>query len=324
MSNQVNFEGEHPQAKRARERAEKAHRDAYENGGNTDDPTATTLDETPDPVTGELPVPSDPDDTDLKPGDVAPDDKSIRGQEDFEHKYRVLRGKYDAEVPRLTKQVRGLSDDNARLNSEVIRLRQQLNSQTSTAGEELEQKVSEQFSPELVDSVKQLIQQSQQQQTSSSEDNVVVTFLANALGQDEFESINNHPEFMAWLEESDPLSGKRRMFLLHEAMEGAKQGIEEGFRTALNIFTNWPGPVETPKADEPPAKESPSLDDIAEPDIGKQSPGNPDKAPGNVITREYIQQFYDEKRRKPGSRTEEEWNRLEAEIIAAQSEGRVQ
>jgi hypothetical protein len=160
---------------------------------------------------------------------VAPTDApppAPEAEEKWEHKYRRLQGKYDAEVPRLHQQVKELQlalqqmqhqiqapppppaapekpaeperyvsdEDVANYGADFVDIQRRI---ALDATRELRKQIDELKS--------QLVQQNTQVQTVSFE-----TALRQAIP--DFEAINSDPDWVSWLNEVDPLlRGPRRM-----------------------------------------------------------------------------------------------------------------
>jgi hypothetical protein len=144
--------------------------------------------------------------------------------------------------------------------------------------------------------------------------------------------INKHPKFLNWLNLTDPLSGAIRKNLLNDAV--AQGNVERcvTFYRAFIAEEGDPSPAVPPTT--PPASTTPAngagngsgngLEKLAAPGRPAASgsavpPATPDK--GEIITRAQISAFY--KRKAAGAYTPQEATDLEAQIFAAQREGRI-
>src|SRR5207248_2233709 len=92
----------------AAERAEQIHRQVY--GGNTGS------EPTPAPVVDAAPIDAPQEPAVQEP---APVDPSPVPTVNWEEKYKVLDGKYRAEVPRMAQEIRGLKDANEELRAAI-------------------------------------------------------------------------------------------------------------------------------------------------------------------------------------------------------------
>lgn len=147
----------------------------------------------------------------------------------------------------------------------------------------------------------------------------MITELTAALP--EWRTQNQDPKFLAWLRLPDAFSGVIRSELLSDAWAANQThrvvSIFKGFLT--EEATVAPA---TPTA--PASDGRPSLEDLAAPGRAKSEatpPGGPSAKPR--ISRAQITQFYTDVRAGRYAGRDEEKNRTEAEIFAAQSEGRI-
>lgn len=181
-------------------------------------------------------------------------------EEKWEHKYRRLQGKYDAELPRLHQQVRELQgviqhlqqappappapsparppepekyvsdEDVASYGEDFVDIQRRITLDTTR---ELRQQVDELRA--------QLAQQSTQVQTVSFE-----TQLLEAIPG--FRQLNQDPAWVEWLDEFDPMiRGPRRMV----AQAAYHRGDVEAVKGYVDLFRQSRGtpPVAAPKAD---------------------------------------------------------------------------
>lgn len=212
-------------------------------------PDGQTVDTPPAPEPSSEPAPAP-----VAPADVPPE----VSEEKWEHKYRRLQGKYDAEVPRLHQQVRELhsalqhlqqappapppaappkeperyvsDEDVASYGEDFVDIQRRITLDTTR---ELRQQVDELRA--------QLAQQSTQVQTVSFE-----TQLLEAIPG--FRQLNQDPAWVEWLDEFDPMiRGPRRMV----AQAAYHRGDVEAVKGYVDLFRQSRGtpPVAAPKAD---------------------------------------------------------------------------
>lgn len=142
--------------------------------------------------------------------------------------------------------------------------------------------------------------------------------------------INEDPQFLAWLDTIEPLSGQTRKLMLGQAFANGDASRTSAFfrryadeHTAAN-HTPPATPPHTPPAPPAPAGAGrPSLADLAVP--GRLNGPAPDGAPAGkrVWTPPEITAFYRDRMQGKYEGREAEALRLEADLIAATTEGRI-
>ncbi len=161
-------------------------------------------------------------------------------EEDWEHKYRVLKGKYDKEVPRLHRKIKQLEKDKEQLIKRLELLEQLLSTQTmqmqtqspqapqqgtSIVAEEDEdlKKLKDEY-PELYRALNKMLSNIAKQFESK------ISETTTKLTQQQFEAqltalvpewriLNSDPSFISWLQEIDPNTGLTKHQLLLMAYE---------------------------------------------------------------------------------------------------------
>lgn len=243
----------------------------------------------------------------------------------WQNRYTVLKGKYDAEVPRLTQQLREAQEKINELTQKA---------QQTPAPLPVTDADRERFGEDMVEMVSRAALAAAQQ---------VVTPLQEKLGTVEshvqttvkvtqqtatqrfwadvddmlaksnlvFDTVNNDPGFIAWLSEIDPASGFTRQQLLDDATKKL-----DAARTVY-FFTTYTASHPNGGAAQPPAE-------AIQPPAGGGAP-DPTKTPaGKIWTRADISKFYDDVRRGVYRGKAAEQRGIEAEIAAAQAQGLVQ
>lgn len=133
---------------------------------------------------------------------------------------------------------------------------------------------------------------------------------------------NQDPKFLGWLGLPDAFSGAIRSALLKDAWENNQTS------RVVSIFKGFLAEEATvaPTTPAAPANDGrPSLEDLAAPGRAKSEatpPGGPSAKP--IISRAQITQFYTDVRAGRYAGRDKEKDRVEAEIFAAQNEGRIQ
>jgi hypothetical protein len=246
--------------------------------------------------------------------------------EDWEHKYKTLQGVHNRHVGDLKTRIGELEAHIAQL------ARQQQAAAPATPPPEMNPQDAETFGQDLVEmvrrnaesmsgaTVKQLndrVAQLEQQLAgatavaSKTADEVFYERLAQSVP--DWEQINQHEDFLAWLAEVDPMYGVPRQQALTSA------GNARDVSRVAHVFNTWKGTVpQTPK----PAPK-------AEPQVSPRSSGNGNatvtQAAGNqqVITIQQIEAFYKDVQRGAYRGREQDMAQQEAVINAALAENRI-
>ena len=180
------------------------------------------------------------------------DDSKEEVSESFKQKYATLRGKYDAEVPRLHQQVKELTDQmnairheaEAAKKAEAEKPKEKVSYVTDADREEygddlidFQRRVAKEASQEYEDRFEQqakVIEQLQQQisNTGSQVGEVGFTQKLNALVPG-FDQLDNDERWVAWLNEYDPMTrGPRR----DQAQSAFNSGDAEAVAHYVGVF----------------------------------------------------------------------------------------
>jgi hypothetical protein len=285
------------------------------------------------------------------------------GEETFEKRYKVLQGKYNAEVPRLQKQLREANDKEAELRQRLTNLETLVASmkdkpakeESTPVPESISQEEIEQFGPDLIDVVRRVVRQESgvildkrlkpvEENVKQVSENVASTTETVAQSDrrrmfDELQDAvpnwqqqNEDPDFLTWLEEEDPYSGMTRQSLLVNALKANNStrviALFRGFQQENAVVT--PDDQESEKAPSKEDSESPDeLNDLVAPGTPKTgTTGAQDESgKGMIWTRRDIEQFTAEKnewiKRNPEKDMPEKLQKLDRDLFAAQIEGRV-
>jgi hypothetical protein len=246
----------------------------------------------------------------------------------WELKYRVLEGKYRAEVPRLQGENSDLKSENARL-TEQLRVAQQRSAGDSSLDEDdavtpdsVVSTYGEDFA-KAVDAIAESKTKKLQEQLEGLTQDTV-----NRRRQDFFRDltayvpqwteIDKDAAFTAFLDEFDTLTGRTRREFFNEAdraNDAARvasffSSFARGQATAL-------APVRAPVV--------PSVEHLISPDSTASSEAPPGK---KLWTRPEVARFYAESRAQGGDKqfgryTRAEFERIDADINAAIAEGRL-
>lgn len=265
------------------------------------------------------------------------------GDDQWEQKFRTLKGKYDAEVPRLHQQVRELAAQIQELSKrptvetpppqEKPRQKRVTEKDTETFGADLLDVIKRQAEDLAGDALAELnkkvdtllaenaeLKQKVTGVTTSqaqSAQEIYFTKLASAVS--DWEAINVSPGFLEWLGVVDELSGHTRQAHLTNAFESLDVA-----RTAkiFNAYKATLAPPSNPQP-QPPTRQQEVQRQVAP---GKsKTPPNPtaSDAATKIWTASEIDEFYRDMRQGHYKTKPQEAARIEAEIDAAVASGRV-
>ena len=229
-----------------------------------------------------------------------PGKKETPGEEDFEQKYSVLRGKYDNENLQLRETIRQQSESIDTLTRALNSAQQAKGEGEEIEGKEEPEKESKPLNKEdfdgygeemvgMVNTVNELLAENKklkenlgtvQGDVTTVQDNVVKTS-ENTLLTDldkalpDWENINKDPAFLNWLGQVDPLTGIRRQALLDDAYAALDS------QRVANFFVTFEGNSGKPakETDVPPEKAN-ELEEQVIPDgagAGSEIPGQQPK-----------------------------------------------
>ena len=276
-----------------------------------------------------------------KPGDDNVPEETIT------QKYKTLQGMYNAEVPRLHQQNREMTQRIAHMEQLLASLSTQQTPQPPAQpvvdklvtdkdveeyGESLDvmRKVSREELFSVAQRIAQLEQALRQVQT-----NVVPQVQAVAHRQQmtaeqqfwadlsaavpNFRQVNDTPDFQSWLLQADPLTGITRQTYLDDAQRSLDAG------RVANFFRTWlesTGQAAVAQSTGPAA--SSELEKQVSPGRSR-STGTPATAKqGKVYTPQDIQKFFNDVRQGKYKGREQDRDRIERDIFAAQRENRIQ
>lgn len=300
----------------AAEKAEALHKQVYEAKPSEDPQPQPPADPNPEPTPAPDPAPVE-DPAAVAPPSELPDQQKKDDQ--WEHRYKVIEGKYRAEVPRL-------AADNRELRTQLESLQQELESLKSQAAKPQQSLISnedrEKYGDDLLDVIKRAAQEQVAAKDAEIADlkrrldmvnqttakSVEVSFY-DRLGQlaPDWVTINSDENFLRWLDEYDELTGKTRQDLLSEA-----EASRDAERVA-RFFTKWKAAQQ-----QSVANTNPALAAQVTPDSNRVNTPPPGK---RFFTRAEIQQFYAAARR--GEISSKDMLAMETEIHAATVEGRI-
>lgn len=263
---------------------------------------------------------------DIEPTREEPESEE-ESSEDWEHKYRVLQGKYNAEVPRLHDEVKELRNQNGFFAGKLELLEKLVAEKTVQPSQEVNQpeeetlptevqQLKEDF-PDIYAGVTKLVEslvkrtQNIENKLGQSEEQMAQTktqmFLSRLTEKvPDWEEINVSPEYLQWLQAKERYTGKTRHELLLDAYNRQDVETVAGFFLDYKAETAPPPPAQTRQNILPPAGRSGSSSRASAKPFFKQSE---------------IEEFYRQKAlgKVPGADSVGK----EKEIIAAMQEGRV-
>jgi len=239
--------------------------------------------------------------------------------DDWEQKYRALKGKYDAEVPRLAEQIRNLNLQNQFLADKMGKLESAPpKTDPEVKPDDLDKAFIEEYGEDLVNMVKRIAAQQAGEATKplasgfdsiqkANEATKVDRFFSDLTGLvPDWETLNINNDFLSWLDEIEPFVGQSRYTLLSQA-----QNSFDAQRVAY-FFNTWKEKNKQVKTSSIPAnKQQPAM-----------RQGNEIPKGGDItFTAAEIENFY--KDYKLGRIPEDEARRIENEIMTAASKGNI-
>lgn len=243
----------------------------------------------------------------------------------WEQKYRVLDGKYKAEVPRLQAEIKELRTSVADLQGKLAEAQAKPAPRVEFTAEEREQ-----FGDELLAVVARVAAaQAPAAAAAPQVDLSPVTERMQRLesvvaetAEDKFfdqlgkqvpnwEAQNVDAGFLAWLKEPDAFAGRIRQEMFDEAYNALD------LKRIVAFFKGYPNQSTVERTN----PNVPSLESQVAPDTNRSAPPVP--AGKKHWTRAEVQQFYTQVRRGDFQGRLDEMARIEQDIFAAQQEGRL-
>ena len=274
------------------------------------------------PANGE--TPSDPPPSDPPPADPPVPPQSTNdsptppasGQDDnWEHRFKVLQGKYNAEIPRL-------AGENKDLKAKLTELEASLESLKNKPEPLVKPEEIEEYGEGLIDVARRIARE--ELAGKDAEINSLkakIDSLSNVTTQKveadfftslmsmvpDWEQVNQDPKFLSWLDEVDELTGESRQTLLSRAEQSRDAARTAKFFNAFKkTSSTWA------------ATSANALDQQVAPPTNKAPNAPPAK---KVWTRAEVSDFYARMRR--GDISDADAVAIEADIHAAQIEGRL-
>ncbi len=319
----------------------------------TGEPATPPKEEPVTPPTGEPATPP----KEEKPA-TPPKEKPV--EDPAEHKYKVLQGKYNAEVPRLQSDLKVEKEASQELRQRLLNVEGLLASlqhvreepPTPPAPPEptISQEEIDQFGPDLVDLIRrvatdaakpvveagvapvkkdvtQVRESTSQVQNSMAQSARKRLFATLAEAVPGWEQQNENPEFLQWLDEVDPFSGAKRGILLTHAFNASDANrviaLFKGFLTENAAVHTEPVDSAPPIT---PAEPQTTLDDLVAPGTPKTGTDSaPNESGKRLWTKQDISALYAAKNNAivAGKQVPDELLAQERDLIKAQKEGRV-
>lgn len=299
------------------ERAEKIHREVY---GTEQKEPEQKVEENKQEAQPEVVQPVEEPVTPVMEQSKAPPQE----EDAWEHRYKVLSGKYSAEVPRLAEEIRALK-------AEIVVLQESAKEKTKAPDLNLKdmtpEAVVEQFGEDFAAAVGAIAQRIAQQQgkqfREEFEPKVELVRKTTAQAQraefmrtletivPDWKEIDVDAGFTAFLDEVDPLSGKSRREYFNDADSTNNASRIANFFTAYKATKVPPKPVK-------PVESRISIESQIAPSTSQRAESVPGK---KFWTQADVRRFYQDMRR--GLIGVDEGRRIESDILAAAQEGRM-
>ena len=249
---------------------------------------------------------------------VVLNDSPLPPQEDsWEHRFKVLQGKYNSEVPRFASENKDLKNRLQTLEEQIDEMKNSKPPELLVKPEEIEQygegliDVARRVAREELASKDSVIAKLQNEINSikSVTTNVVSDSFFKSLTElvPDWEALNANDNFLKWLDEVDELTGETRQSLLSKA-ENQRDPIRAAkfFNLFKKTSQSWA------------ANSNTSMEQQLVPPANQPSSSPPAK---KIWTRSEISDFYDRVRR--GTISDNDAIAIEADITAATIEGRI-
>jgi len=249
-------------------------------------------------------------------------------QEDWEHKYRVLKGKYDKEVPRLHKEIKQLRREKEELYrrlellERVVSMQKQQSETPQAPQVEEEDEEIKKFKedyPEIYRAIERILQKKvlskvEKELGDLSKNVTEQQFYAQLTSLvPEWRELNTDPDFLAWLQEEEGDTGLTRHQLMLSAYEqGNAPAVAKFFKRYLaQQRNNDSEPVEK--------KPAPATKNVAPPH--RKTSSSVREGAKKIFKESEINEFY--RLCALGKISPEQREKMEKEIIDALVEGRV-
>ena len=264
----------------------------------------------------------------------------------WKHKYDVLQGKYDAEVPRLMQANNGLQGRLGDMESQMARITAQMAESPTkqiTPSSYLTDEEQEDYGEDMLTVVKKAAREEFEPMLATlQEENGQLRSILGGMQQksilgarDEmlekldgelpnWRQLNSQQEFLGWLENVDPYSGNKKLEMLRQAFENNNTSrVLAFFKGFLNENAAY---TPNPQVPNQPIETGFSLETLVAP--GRAADGESSRAQeGNANSLQWssasIKKFYSDINRGVYREKPDERARLERDLFLAQDEGRI-
>lgn len=242
----------------------------------------------------------------------------------WQHRFQVLQGKYNSELPALRKEIEQLKEQVAEKDRQLQTQDQKAPDNSGITDEQLAH-FKQEYGEDLVTFIERMTQQTaapkdsgntkelqerlDRLETEKHEDAEARFWMNLEQAVPSFRQVNSDPAFLQFLSTFDPQSGKQYQQVLSQAQQNLNaKGVADVFKLYLNQA-----------ATKPPEKRA-VPDEQVDPRTTKATQ-TPQSQGEKLWTGAEISQFYRDK--TAGRYSADEAQRLEADIFAAQKEGRI-
>lgn len=292
-----------------------------EEAAPAEQPTEATSDDS-----GQTEPQAEPQATTTQPPEEQPREQDDADEDKWEHKYRRLQGKYDAEVPRLHSEVKELKSLIAELQAQTQQPKEPeptpekaeplvTDKDVEAFGDDLidlQRRVAREVAAEFQQELSKLREENQKlkDQFGTVQTSTFETRLLQAVP--DFSEINQDKRWIAWLNEYDPMLRAPRRQVAEAAYQN---GDVEGVKAYVELFkqTLQPQPTQADRQAELQRQVQPtraSAPTAAQPQAKVYTPGEADQVAGRI-------------RQLIAAGKLSEAAKLETEISTAWAEGRV-
>ena len=266
----------------------------------------------------------DTDKPDVQPAEPPKDEPKPESQDAlyWQHRFQVLQGKYNSELPALRQEVEQLKEqvagkdqqlkaqehkapDNSGITDEQLaHFKQEYGEDLVTFIERMTQKGA---APADAGNTKELQERLDRLESEKNEDAEARFWVSLEQAVPNFRQVNSDAAFLQFLSTFDPQTGRQ----YQQALSQAQQSLDaKGVADVFKLYLNQAKPTQQRQVP----------DEQVEPRTTKAAP-TPQAQGGKLWTGADITQFYRDK--TAGRYSADEAQRLEADIFAAQREGRV-
>jgi len=249
------------------------------------------------------------------------DEATPEPEVDYKHKYDVLQGKYNAEVPRLNDE---LADQKIKM-SEVLSKVDSIETKLVEPEEEEPEGVSylKNEMPAVEEAIRYMVRKLVDEEMSKVNDrvqnveSVAKDTTMQAFHKDltktvpDWEKVNYEPKFVEWLGSKERYSGSTR----HDLMRAAYS--RQDADAVSTFFLDYLG-----ESKAPPGTPKPTTDKFVAPPPGSETIPTPAQESG-VVTRAMVHKFYKDKTAGRYKNRDKEAQKIENQINLAMSKGEI-